>query len=97
MSEAERSTLIPIFIILGILLVGSIWIFSWGGYGYMGPGMMGGGYGGGWWMPALMLIFFFIVGVGAYILYRSWTPYRRVESTSGDHSGARAHVGDNIF
>lgn len=89
MSSTERSFLLPILIILGLLAVGSMWIFAWGGYGFMG-GMMGGYYGGWGWMPIMMIMFWAIIGVGVYLLYRSWTPSRRVEPPEASRDNALA-------
>lgn len=96
MNRVGRGTFAPVLIILGVLLIGSIWTLSMGGTWYMGPGMMGGGYYWGWWMPAMMLLFWGLVGVGAYILYRSWTPTRRVEPASADHSRALAIASERL-
>jgi putative membrane protein len=65
------------------------------GYGYMGPGMMGYGYGGWGWMPALMILLLVIVGVVAYIIYRSMIPYRRA-AASDDHSKALSIVKERL-
>jgi len=90
MNETERSLLLPILIILGLLALGSIWIFTWGGYGFMGPSMIGGYYGGWGWMPMMMIIFWAFIGVGVYLFYRSWTPNRRVEPLEVSRDNALA-------
>lgn len=89
MSDTGKSMWFPVLIILCVLAIGSFLMLSWGGYGYMGPWMMGGWYGG-WWMPAMMLVFWVIVGVGAYLIYRSWAPRGRMETSPAEAGGAFA-------
>ena len=65
-------------------------IFNWGGYGFMRSGMMGGYYNGWGWTPMLMIGFWVIIGVGVYIIYRSWASNRRAEPTWAPRDNAIA-------
>ena len=74
MDKNLKTALIIGGIVLAVLVVvpailGAIWGGGYGGYGMMGPGMMGG-FGWGWFMPVLMILFWGLVVWGIVALVR---------------------------
>ncbi len=58
--------LVVIGVLLLLPLLGGIGMM--GGWGMMGPGMMGGGWSGGWGMPFLGMLFWLLTLVGLVLV-----------------------------
>jgi putative membrane protein len=73
--ESEKIILILLVTIVMVVVVGGFYMMAmmgeyWGGYGMMGPGMMGQtGMHYGWWMPLGSLIFLVMLIAGLYLVF----------------------------
>ncbi len=88
MDKNVKTALIIGGIIVAVLIVlplvfGLIWGGQYGGWGMMGPGMMGG-FGWGWFMPIFMIIFWGLVIWGIVALVRGLSGQRSSDSSKAD-------------
>ncbi len=93
MNKNIKTALILGGIILAILIIAPLVSggYGWsGGWGMMGPGMMGG-YGGMWFMPIFMIIFWGLVIWAIVALILGLTSSGGTEHSS-EHSGSALEV-----
>ncbi len=88
MNKNVKTALIIGGIIVTILIIvplvfGLIWGGQYGGWGMMGPGMMGG-FGWGWFMPIFMILFWGLVIWGIVALVRGLSGSRGSDSSTAD-------------
>ncbi len=88
MSKNVKTALIIGGIVVALLIIlplvfGLIWGGQYGGWGMMGPGMMGG-FGWGWFMPIFMIIFWGLVIWGIVALVRGLSGSRGSDSSKAD-------------
>lgn len=86
MRVTPGEVLVFILVVLGVLLIGSLFLmFFWGmgsmGWGMMGPGMMGPGFGGmgtWWWLMGCLiplgLVLLIVLGVAGLLGVTQRTP-----------------------
>ncbi len=75
--------IIVVVLIVLPLVFGLIWGGQYGGWGMMGPGMMGG-FGWGWFMPIFMIVFWGLVIWGIVALVRGLSESRGYDSSKAD-------------
>ncbi|MFQ5997053.1 MAG: SHOCT domain-containing protein [Dehalococcoidales bacterium] len=74
--------IVALFIILPLVL-GLIWGWQGGGWGMMGPGMMGG-FGWMWLMPVFSILFLGLIIWAVVLLVRGLSESRSTESSKAD-------------
>ena len=75
---AVLAVLIVLPLVFGLISGG-----QYGGWGMMGPGMMGG-FGWGWFMPIFMILFWGLVIWGVVALVRGLSGSRNTDSPKAD-------------